>query len=206
MDPVAFILLKAPGFIEFIQRFGYIGIFIWFITFDQISPIPEEISLLIVGYLCAHNAFHPVLAGLVCLAGFVTADIAYYYLFKTGSRLFKKKSGRSNTSWVARYKVKLKNNMPKTIATLNFIPRMRMWAPILSGSMKLPFKRFILFDSISLTIFTVLYLSLGIIFNNSLSAVMEKMKGLQNIIFFGAVIIAAIVIIMVERKKIKKTA
>src|SRR5437868_712179 len=94
-------ILNAPGFVEFIERFGYIGIFIWFITIDQISPIPEEISLLIIGYLCAHEVFHPLLAGLICLAGFVTADIAYYYLSRTGSKLIKKKAGKPKSSWMA---------------------------------------------------------------------------------------------------------
>jgi membrane protein DedA with SNARE-associated domain len=88
-----FHLLKTPGFVEFIGRFGYIGIFLWFITIDQVTPIPEEISLLIVGYLCAHEVFHPLPAGLLCLAGFITADIAYYYLSRTGSRLIKKSRG-----------------------------------------------------------------------------------------------------------------
>ncbi|MGH2565667.1 MAG: hypothetical protein ACRDE5_14215, partial [Ginsengibacter sp.] len=42
-------LFNMPDFTQFIEKWGYLGIFIWFITFDQITPIPEEISLLLVG-------------------------------------------------------------------------------------------------------------------------------------------------------------
>jgi membrane protein DedA with SNARE-associated domain len=200
-----FYLLKTPGFVEFIEKFGYIGIFLWFITIDQVTPIPEEISLLIVGYLCAHEVFHPLAAGLFCLAGFISADIAYYYLSRTGSKLIKKRAGKTRSSWMTSYKEKLRNHMAKTVAILTFIPRMRMWAPILAGSSRLSFKKFLLFDSLALIAFTALYLSLGIIFNNSLGALMAKMKNLQHFIFFGFLLVAAVVIIVIERRRRKNT-
>jgi membrane protein DedA with SNARE-associated domain len=198
-------ILNTPGFVEFIERFGYIGIFLWFITIDQVTPIPEEISLLIVGYLCAHEVFHPLAAGLFCLAGFISADIAYYYLSRTGSKLIKRRPGKPRSSWMTSYREKLKTHMAKTVAILTFIPRMRMWAPILAGSSRLSFKKFLLFDSLALIAFTALYLSLGIIFNNSLGALMAKMKNLQHFIFFGFLLVAAVVIIVIERRRRKNT-
>jgi membrane protein DedA with SNARE-associated domain len=51
--------------------------------------------------------------------------------------------------------------------------------------MKLPSRKFLLFDVIGLVAFTTICLLLGVIFNKSLGAVIEKTKGLQDIIFFG---------------------
>ena len=204
MDDLLNVFLKTPGFIEFIQRFGYIGIYIWFISFDQITPIPEEISLLIVGYLCAHEVFDPIPAGLVCLAGFISADIAYYFLSKTGSKIIKKKSTHSKSSWIASYRQKLKEHMAKTIAILTFIPRMRMWAPILAGSSRLSFKKFLLFDGIALSVFTAVYLSIGIIFENSLHAMMARLKNVQSYIFFGFLAVVAVVFLVMEKRRRKK--
>jgi len=85
---------------------------------------------------------------------------------------------------------------------LCFIPRMRLFAPILAGSVKLSFRKFLLYDSIALTLFTAVYLTVGIIFNKSLEKLITKTKGLQNIVFFAAVfLIAIIVIVLVPRKK-----
>jgi membrane protein DedA with SNARE-associated domain len=83
---------------------------------------------------------------------------------------------------------------------------MRMFAPILAGSIKLSFKRFLLLDAIALVVFTSLYLSLGIIFHESLTAIVRKTKELKNIIFFAAVFVMAAIIIffVMKRNKQKK--
>jgi len=203
MEDLLLFVVKSPDFAEFVQRFGYIGIFLWFISFDQINPIPEEFSLLLLGYLCANHVIHPVPAGLLSMAGFITVDIAYYGLSRTGNKLMIKKSGKPRFAWAEPYKDKLKTNMFKTISILNFIPRMRMLPPILAGSLKLSFKKFLLFDTISLSFFTLLYLSLGMIFENSLSIVMTKMKKVQHLIFFGVIFLIAVVIIIMEIKRRK---
>jgi membrane protein DedA with SNARE-associated domain len=205
MHWLLFFILKTPGFTSFINRLGYIGILIWFLSFDQFTPIPEEVSLLIIGYLAAHKVFNPVLAGLFCLAGFLIVDTVYFFLSEKGNSFIKKKT-KGFSSIMEPYRNRLKDHSFKAILILCFIPRMRMFAPILAGSMKLSFKRFLLFDAIALTAFTTVYLSLGIIFHKSLSVIIAKAKGLQNIIFFTAVIlIAGIIMFFIEKRNRKKT-
>jgi len=199
-----FFVLKTPGLTHFVSRLGYIGIIIWFITFDQLTPIPEEISLLIVGYLSAHNIFNPIVAGICCLTGFIAVDTVYFFLSKKGSSFISKKI-KTSSSIMDSYKAKLKHNTFRAVIVLCFIPRMRMFAPILAGSMKLSFRRFLLFDSIALTAFTTIYLLIGIIFNKSLGAVIVKTKWLQDILFFAAIVLVAILLVVWFRKrKMKK--
>ena len=194
--------LKTPVFQGFIEKFGYIGILLWFLTFDQITPIPEEISLLIIGYLSDHQIFNPFIAGAFSLAGFLIVDTIYFFLSKKGSSFIKKKT-KNSSSIIQSYKNKLRTNTPKAIMVLCFIPRMRMFAPILAGSMKISFKKFLVYDSIALAIFTCIYLSLGFFFNKSLYALITKTKDLQSIIFFSAVFLIAVITILfiVKRKK-----
>ena len=200
-----FFVLKTPGFTHFVSRLGYIGILIWFITFDQLTPIPEEISVLIVGYLSTHNTFNPVVAGICCLAGFITVDTGYFFLSKKGSSFISKKI-KTSSAITDVYKDKLKHNTFRAVLVLCFIPRMRMFAPILAGSMKLSFRRFLLFDSIALAAFTTIYLLIGIIFNKSLGAVIAKTKWLQDFVFFAGIVLVAVLLIVWirKRKKLKK--
>src|SRR5882724_7165480 len=101
-----FTLLNSPQFSPFIQHFGYIGIYLWFISFDQITPFPEEISLLIVGYLSALGVFNPILAGACSLLGFFTIDTVYFFLSKKGSAFIRTKTkGLSNL--MQRYRGKI---------------------------------------------------------------------------------------------------
>lgn len=197
-----FLLVNTPTFSPFIQHFGYIGIFIWFITFDQLTPLPEEISLLVIGYLSAHHVFNPVLAGIFSIAGFLTIDIAYYFLAKGGSKLLENKVKKPKSRFINSFKDKLRDNMPKTLLILCFIPRMRLWAPIMIGSMKLPFKKFLLFDVIGLSLFTTVYLSLGVVYHASVSTAIGKINGYQHIIVLAAVVIMTMIIFLIARKVI----
>jgi len=203
IDEQLFFILKTPAFQGFVEKFGYIGIVLWFLTFDQVTPIPEEISLLIIGYLSAHQIFNPLLAGVCSLLGFLVVDTIYFFLSKKGSSFIKNKT-KNSLSIIQSYKNKLRTNTPKAIMVLCFIPRMRMFAPILAGSMKLSFKKFLLYDSAALAIFTTVYLSLGFIFNRSLNTVITKTKGLQPIIFFSSVFVIAVIVIYFVAKRKKK--
>jgi membrane protein DedA with SNARE-associated domain len=198
-----FILLDSPQFSPFIQHFGYIGIYLWFISFDQITPFPEEISLLIVGYLSALGVFNPVLAGACSLLGFFTIDSIYFFLAKKGSSWIKKKT-KGLSKLMQRYRNKIKQHSLKAFFILCFIPRMRLFAPVLAGSSDYSYKRFFLLDASALIVFTALYTSLGLIFYKSLRRLISKVNGLQNIIFFGGITMVAIVIIVLVIRRKKK--
>src|SRR5947207_2375917 len=122
------ILLQSLSKFEiFIRNYGYFGIFIWFITFDQLTPLPEEISLIVLGYFIAHHTFNPVFAGIASIAGFLTVDIVYYWLARTGSRLLKRRKRKKKPSgFLVRYKKMLKEKMLKALLILAFIPRVRL--------------------------------------------------------------------------------
>ena len=197
-----FTLLDSPQFSPFVQQYGYLGIYLWFISFDQITPFPEEISLLIIGYLSALGAFNPILAGACSLLGFFTIDTIYFFLSKKGSKWIRKKTkGLSNL--MQRYRDKIKQHSLKAFFILCFIPRMRLFAPILAGSAEYSYKKFLLLDGAALVVFTAIYLSLGLIFYKSLSHLIKQVNGLQNIIFFGGIAMVAIIIIVfvIRRKK-----
>ena len=198
-----FILLDSPQFSPFIQHFGYLGIYIWFISFDQITPFPEEISLLIVGYLSALGIFNPILAGACSLLGFFTIDAIYFSLSKKGSQWIRKKT-KGLSSLMQRYRERIKNHSFKAFFILCFIPRMRLFAPILAGSSDYSYKKFFLLDGSALAVFTAIYVSLGFFFYKSLHRLISKVNGLQNIIFFvGIAMVAVVIIVFVIRRQNK---
>ncbi|HXL58388.1 MAG TPA: VTT domain-containing protein, partial [Chitinophagaceae bacterium] len=197
-------LLDSVNFTNFIERFGYIGIFLWFISFDQLTPIPEEISLLVIGYLSANNVFNPVLAVFFSLLGCLTIDTIYFILSRQGNKFIKKKT-KGSSSLMASYREKIKQHTVQAFLLLCFIPRMRLFAPILAASMKFSFKKFLLLDGLALILLTSIFVSLGVIFHKSLSAMEMKVKGLQDIIFFASLLLATVVIIIfiIRRRKNK---
>jgi membrane protein DedA with SNARE-associated domain len=195
--------MAAIQFNDFVVHFGYIGIFLFFITVDQLTPIPEEITLLTIGYLSANGVFNPILAGIFSLAGFISVDIAYFFLARSGNKFIKKIFKPRDGSLTERYKEKLRMHFGKTLVVLCFIPRMRMFGPIVSGMLKLDLKKFVFFDTIGLSLFVILYISLGIFFHAGLHSVIGKLDYVRHIIFIGAAILIGVLLFVffIRRKK-----
>jgi membrane protein DedA with SNARE-associated domain len=194
---------NIPNFSEYIKLFGYLGIFLFFITVDQLTFIPEEITLLTIGYLASQGVFNPVIAGIISFTAFVAVDVAYFYFTKKGVKFTKRLQKKKGT---IRKKVeeKLKKNFPKTLLILCFIPRMRMWAPIISGALNIPIKKFLIYDTISLVLFTGIYISLGMIFHRGLHSLLSHVKTWQHIIFAVLMLVVGIFIFINVRKYYKE--
>lgn len=183
----------------YVHRFGYAGIFLWFITLDQLTPVPEEITLLSIGYLAANHVFNPVYAGLASLAAFLTVDTVYYFLARSGYRITKKVSRKNH--FLQRYTEGLKKHMVQSQFVLCFIPRMRLFGPILVGTLNLSFRKFFVTDLVALSLFTCLYISIGIVFHKGLYRYLEELESLRHGIFIATVLAAAVIFILWMRKK-----
>ncbi len=188
----------------YFSRFGYLGIYVWFITIDQIAPLPEEITLIVIGYFASLGLMNPVLAGVFSILGFITIDLIYFGLTHSGSKLILRFTGKLENQRMARYKNLLKEHPFKALLVLCFIPRMRLLAPTFAALLKIPFKKFLLYDVITLCIFTSLYILLGVLFHASLRPLIEKTQVLGHVIFIGAMVVMTLVTFLIIRDKKKK--
>jgi membrane-associated protein len=191
--------LSITNFSDYSLHLGYLGIFLFFITIDQFTPIPEEITLLTIGYLSFNHVFNPVLAGIVSLMAFITVDMLYFFLTKSGNKLVKRLTERKS-SLMMRYREKLEKHFGLTLFLLCFIPRMRLLGPVFAGVMNVPFKKFVLFDLLGLSIFTSVYILLGMVFHQSLHMYLAHTETLKYIIFISSMIFLTVLIVVFIRK------
>ena len=84
------LLVQNHDFQYYFSTYGYIGIYVFFVTVDQIAPIPEEITLIIIGYFASHATLNPFFAGIFSLAAFLTIDVIYYWLTISGNKFIKR--------------------------------------------------------------------------------------------------------------------
>ena len=194
-----FILLSSQ-LQGYFSKFGYIGVYIWFITVDQIVPIPEEITLIVIGYLSSQGLISPILAGIFSIAAFITVDTVYFQLTLSGNKLIQKITSKTQGNKTNKYKEQLKNHTFKTLLILSFIPRMRLFGPVFVALLKIPYKRFLLYDIASLALFTSIYIALGVLFHKSLSSLISKTQSLTNIIFFSAIgVMVVLTVVMIKK-------
>jgi membrane protein DedA with SNARE-associated domain len=192
--------VTSAQFQDYFHRFGYIGIYIYFVTADQLSPIPEEFSLIIIGYLASHGLINPILAGVISLVAFFTIDVIYFYLTKSGSKLISGITKKANSPGMSRYKEELKKNTPRALLILSFVPRVRLLSPVFAALAELKFIKFMIYNGLGLALFNTVYIAIGIIFHKSLSKLLPKIGMYRHVIFIVAVIVLIALSFFIYRK------
>lgn len=193
--------IQIPDVGEYLTRFSYLGIFIWFTVFDFFAPFPDELSLLTVGYFASQGVFNPFLAAGLIIFSFVLTDSISFYLARGGSSLLKKKLKRPKAhtfrGWVVR---NLERHLPRTLILVCFIPRMRIWGPLAAGSVRIPYKKFIAFDFIGVALFTSLYVTLGYFFGETFSMVFRGAKMEETALLVGLFLLFGLALLIIYVK------
>lgn len=206
LDGLAHIIqINGNGFVRYIEPLGYAGIYLWYITIDQVTFIPEEVTLMTIGYLASNHIFNPFLAGLFAIAGFITIDLVYFLLTRRGSKLVSKLYKRLGESH-NRILDTLKTNFPKAMLIICFIPRLRLFAPIVASMLAIKLKRFVLFDALSLLLFTTVYISIGYFAHKGLHAAFAELHTLRHIIFGASMLLFGLITFLITRKRNTKNA
>jgi membrane protein DedA with SNARE-associated domain len=122
-------------------------------------PIPEDIPLLIGGYLCGQTSGHPQLWVMIpgCMIAILGADSLIYLAGRRWGRslhrhwLMKRVLGVRN---LARARVLFTRHGAKFVFTARFLPGVRTPAFFTAGTFRMPYSRFILWNG-SAALFSV---------------------------------------------------
>lgn len=186
---------------EFVQQLGalsYLGVFIVGLLATIVIPVPEEISLLTLGYLCATGIFQVVFVIPIVMLGLFISDCFIYYLSTKGTKFIRKlydKVFQGNTSMLRDIP---KKRLERIIVLSRFLVYLRFLAPFLSGYHKIGLKRFAFLESISITIHVSIYVLLGFFLRNQLEHVLVGINTVEHIlaIFSIAIIISVLFFIL----------
>jgi membrane-associated protein len=191
------------GLSEYIYHLSYLGIFLWFAFIEQLTPVPEEISLVSLGYVSMHTHLRPVICGLVSVIGLLTADNLFFYLSLKGNKLAHKLVSRVSHQLTDRIKQNLQRNPKKTLIIMALLPKLRFLSPIISATIGIPWKLFFLINTIATIFYTVVYMLIGIFFYSQLEMLLHELKLFQHLIFIGVMVTIAVFLILRIRKTIE---
>lgn len=193
-----FSVTALPDFHELIEEFSYLGIFIWFVFLDQITPIPEEVVLVTMGFAANAGLIDPVIAGGAALAGLLIVDNFYYGIGRSGKILFKRLQKPGNQVSLQKFQDRLQEHDWQTIIFMCFFPKLRFFMPFLVAAAGIRWGRFAIFNAIGSAGYVTLYLLLGIFFEQQLRNIeLEKMV---IIIFIFALLVGIFVFFNIFRK------
>jgi len=192
--------MGTEDLIKELGTLSYIGVFGVALISNVFIPVPEEIVVLVLGYLSGGPIFSGTLILPVVILGLLTSDIAMYFLSKKGNKLItafydKVFAGRlaSRTEW-------LRKHIFKVIFFSRFLVQLRFLGPFLAGQMGVPFRKFFFLDLAALLIYVPLYLFAGFYFRSRLDYIISGIGTVKNIILS---VVVFLVLISISRATYK---
>jgi membrane-associated protein len=185
------------------ETLSYTGLFFWLVIYNLLFFVPlppEEIILLTVGYIASLGHINPFMAGILVALTSLISDNVIFLLTSSGNKLVKKIIHKFGERIFLRYKIKMEKNLPKTLITLAFIPKVRFFGPIISGSLNIKWKKFLIYDSLANAIYCTTYISLGYLFHNAIARLVKELKVWEHVIFYIIMVIISLIVIFLIRR------
>lgn len=184
----------------YISSFSYLGIFLWFALLEQLTPIPEEVSLISLGYICSHSSLNPVIAGVVSTFALLTTDNVFFYLSLKGNNLVKKTIGNVNNRLLNKLKTSLNKNAKSALLMFALLPKLRFLSPIIAPAAGVSWKLFFTVNSIATVLYVSFYIVAGILFHKQLAKGLKELNLTQHLTFIVAMVcVTAIVFIVIKK-------
>src|SRR6185503_891764 len=141
---------------SFFHPTGYLGIFLFIASTGCGMPIPEEAAIVVAGVLSAQGRLHTWLAFAVCLAGAVVGDTFMYAIgYRWGHSIFTKHPRFAKlfaTENEKQFQGAVETHALKVMLIARFLVGIRAPVYVMTGVVRLPFRRFLLYDVISATL------------------------------------------------------
>ncbi len=77
----------------YMESYSYLSIFIFATLSGYLIPIPEEIVLVLAGYVSAYLSLNPYLVASLVIIGIMLGDNILFLLSRNGNRFIKKIKG-----------------------------------------------------------------------------------------------------------------
>ena len=200
-------MINQQFFINYIEHFSYFGIFIIGATTGYLIPLPEEIFLLLVGYIAGIGIYNVYIATLFAILGVLAGDNILFWLSKyKASKLVDRLKRRLDKHKIMKYRHLMKKHIGKTLFTLKFIVGLRIFSPFLAGSMKIKWRTFQFYNLLAVLIYIPILTFLGFHFHNKLALVITGVELVRHLIFLLVLVLIGFLFTIFVTNKFKANA
>lgn len=160
--------MDSSASIAYLEHLSYLGVFLAMATTGYLVPLPEEVILLVGGFLIASHVSNLWVMLVVSILGGIAGDTFMYYISHHGSKFAQKLKLKVEKGKFGRYTKWFRHNAPRAIFLTRFIPGMRFLSPVMSGILNIPSRTFIFYDALAALIFIPLVTAIGYFFHNEI--------------------------------------
>jgi membrane protein DedA with SNARE-associated domain len=182
-------------FINSIEHFSYFGIFFFALFSGFIIPIPEEIILLITGYMARFQMIHLTPAIFIIIFAFVIGDnILFRLVLKNNKHVSKLIHEVLSLEIISKKKDSLEKHVGATIFLSRFIPFFRFVGPVFAGYVKASEEKFLLFNTLAICIYAPFVIWIGYFFSEYFSQIVIEMGKVRHVLFILVLVIVGLLI------------
>jgi len=188
---------------QYMLAYGYWTVFFGVMLENAGLPVPGETILLVAGYFSFTGIFRVPLVMLIAACGAVVGDNIGFAVGHHFGRGFLLRVGRfvfltpKRLEYMERYFASHGN---KTILVARFITGLRVFAALLAGASKMPWRIFVVYNVLGAILWAVVITTLGYLFGQSLP-LLVKWVGRSGTIFLIAGIVVGLIIWKVRRHR-----
>jgi membrane protein DedA with SNARE-associated domain/rhodanese-related sulfurtransferase len=169
--------------IRFVERYGYLLLFLWVLAEQAALPVPSAPLLIAVGAVIRGGGLSAVPAVACCVAGSLVADSVWFQLGRH--------RGKRVLTFLCRISlepdscVRLTENAfirygLKTLLFVKFIPGLNAVAAPLAGDSGISPDSFVVVDALGVVIWSTSYMAIGYIFTDQLEMVLGYLQRMSS--------------------------
>jgi len=197
-------MVMRTEIMHYLQHLSYFGIFLLLALLDVLIPLPEEIILILVGYTVYFSTLDPSLTIIVAIAAFLVGDNTTFWLSRGGNRLIARFITKSATPLIERYSQKMRSKTGITLLIMTFVPSIRFFAPIVAGSVRTPWRVFILYDLMVVGLYVSAYLLAGYFFHSQINGIIKEFEMLGHLMIYVLLLGIGLLLGLFMRKQEQK--
>ncbi|MEN9613818.1 MAG: hypothetical protein RLZZ347_125 [Candidatus Parcubacteria bacterium] len=196
-------MLDPIVFIDYIDRFSYPAIFIISLLSGHLIPFPEDVILLVSGYLASAGFINPYYACIAGILGILVGDNILYQLSKKGSSRVRRLREYVRVRLLPR-EAFVRKHIRAVIFVSRFVPFFRSLSPVVAGVLDIPRKTFQIYNSIGVLIYVPIMIAVGYLFESNVNNLVERVDTYRHIFFIAILIFFGLLIAYWGNRRINR--
>jgi membrane protein DedA with SNARE-associated domain len=196
----------AQFFVQIVNDWGYIGIFILMTLESTVFPIPSELVMIPAGYLAHQGELSPTLSVIAGTAGSLAGALINYIVSRRYGRSFLWNHGKKilvSRRRLAQMDYFFRRYGEVTTFLGRLIPVARHYISIPAGLAKMRLWRFMLFTTLGALVWMVVLTALGYFIGNNIAEI-KQYTHIVGYIAIGAAIVVTLYYYLTKKRKVAK--
>ena len=186
----------TQGLITELGTMSYLGLWFMALISNVIIPVPEEVVLLVFGYLAGGVVVNGTILFPIVIAGLLVSDIGMYFFAKRGNKLVSMFYDKVFSKRVESKKEWIDKHINKVVFFSRFLIQLRFLGPFFAGQTKMPFRKFFFLDLGAIILYSGIYLSIGYYFRSRIEFIISGVNAVKNIVIL--LVISSVLIALIK--------